>query len=353
MIGAVTFAFCCVLAGILGFAAHRASVCTVRAVAEYTHSGTGYMMASIGKSVLWVFAITLPVFFLLPQTASNIGGWQLTTMAMVGGVLFGIGAGVNGACAYSTMARMVDGEIGMLLAVAGFALGVGAFVVLLGGEVLARPAATPGLVPAVVSYAGILGAMFLAWALYEFMRLWRTRPKDRSLRQLVLAPQYRLSTSAMLIGLCAGTIFLLFGSPGYTTTFQQVIEGYLGTRDWPPYGRWVVLSAVLLGMLSSTWQRRSFRIDWRPRWSWLRNIFGGALMGFGTALLPGGNDALVLYGIPSLSPHAIPAYLALVAGIAVALLTMRAVFGVEMRVACRQDLYIADVSADLARREKP
>lgn len=352
MLGVLTFLFCVLLAGILGFAAHRASVCTVRAVAEYTHSGTGYMMLSIGKSVLWVFAITLPIFFLMPQTAANIGGWQLTGMAIVGGLLFGIGAAVNGACAYSTMARMVDGEIGMLLAVVGFALGVGVFVYLLGGQVLARPAAAPGMISAVLPYTGILGALLLAWAVYEFLRLWRSRPKDRTLRQLVLAPQYRLSTAAMLIGLCAGTIFLLFGSPGYTTTFQQVIEGYLGSRDWPQHGRWIVLGAVLFGMFSSTWQRRSFRVDWRPRWSWLRNIFGGALMGFGTALLPGGNDALILYGIPSLSPHAVPAYLALVAGIAVALLTMRAIFGVEMRVACRRDLYIADVSADIAKRDK-
>lgn len=76
-------------------------------------------------------------------------------------------------------------------------------------------------------------------------------------------------------------------------------------------------------------------------------------MGLGTALLPGGNDALVLYGIPSLSPHALPAYLALILGIFVALLTMRAMFGIEMRVACRKDIYIADVSADLARRGQP
>lgn len=352
MIAVATFVLCCVLAGILGFATHRASVCTVRAVAEYTHSGTGHMMMSITKSVLWVFALTLPVFFLMPQTAANIGGWQLTGMAIAGGLLFGIGAGVNGACAYSTMARMVDGEIAMLLAVAGFALGVGAFVLLLGGQVLARPAPTPGLVPAILPYSGILGALLLAWAAYEFVRLWRTRPEDRSVWRLILAPQYRLSTAAMLIGLCAATIFLLFGSPGYTTTFQQVIEGYLGTRDWPQHGRWIVLGAVLFGMLSSTWQRRSFRIDWRPRLGWIRNILGGVMMGFGTALLPGGNDALVLYGIPGLSPHAIPAYLALVAGIAVALLAMRAVFGVEMRVACRKDLYIADDSADIARREK-
>jgi hypothetical protein len=53
----------CILAAILGFAAHRASVCTVRAVAEMTHSRTGYMPASIGKSAIWVFAITTRAMF--------------------------------------------------------------------------------------------------------------------------------------------------------------------------------------------------------------------------------------------------------------------------------------------------
>jgi hypothetical protein len=120
----------------------------------------------------------------------------------------------------------------------------------------------------------------------------------------------------------------------------------------PAYGRWVVLGAVLFGMLASTLQRGSFRIDWKPRLSWLRNIFGGILMGLGCALLPGGNDALILYGIPGLSPHALPAYGALLLGIFVALITMRAIFRVEMRVACRNDMYISDSSTDLAKREK-
>lgn len=340
----------CILAGILGFAAHRASVCTVRAVAEMTHSRTGYMLASIIKSALWVFAITIPVFLLVPQTATGIGGWQLTLTAIFGGLLFGIGSGINGACAYATMARMVDGEVGMLITVGGFVLGVLLFIALLGASVVARPVATPGLVPQMLDFAPYIGAALLIWVIYEMARLWRTRPEGATLRSMVLAPQYRLSTSALLIGLASGTIFLLFGSPGYTTTLQQVVEGYFGSRPPPAYGRWIVLGAVLFGMLASTWQRGSFRIDWRPRWSWLRNIFGGILMGLGTALLPGGNDALVLYGIPSLSPHALPAYAALILGIFVALLTMRAFFGVEMRVACRKDMFIADASADLARR---
>src|SRR5262245_13041519 len=338
----LTLILSCILAGVLGFAAHRASVCTVRGVAELTHSGTGFMLASIGKSALWVFAITIPAFLLLPQVETNVSGWQLTGWAMLGGLMFGIGAGLNGACAYATMTRMVDGEVGMLLTIVGFALGVVLFVLLLGNGVVTRPTRTPGLVPQMLTYAPIIGAVLLAWAAYEIVRLWRTRPPGATLKSMILAPQYRLSTSALLIGLASGAIFLMFGSPGYTTTFQQVVEGYIGSQPWPYYGRWVVLGAVLFGMLSSTFQRKSFRIDWRPRWSWLRNIFGGILMGFGTALLPGGNDALVLYGIPSLSPHALPAYAALVVGIFVALLTMRALFGIEMRVACRNDLYIAD-----------
>jgi hypothetical protein len=293
----------CILAAILGFAAHRASICTVRAVAEFTHSGTGYMFASIVKSALWVFAITIPVFLLL-------------------------------------------------LTVLGFAAGVLLFVALISTGTLVRPAPAPSQLPGAMQVAPYIVAVLLILGLYEAVRLWRSRPSGTTLRTLVCARAYRLSTAALLMGLAGGLILLLFGSAGYTTTFQQVVEAHAGTRPMPAYGRWLVLAAVLFGMFASTWQRGSFRIDWRPRLSWLRNIFGGVLMGLGCALLPGGNDALILYGIPGLSPHALPAYAALLLGIFVALLTMRAMFGVEMRVACRNDMYIADASADLARRDK-
>jgi uncharacterized membrane protein YedE/YeeE len=89
------------------------------------------MLASIGKSALWVVAITLPFFWLMPEAGMKLSGWPLTPFALAGGFLFGFGAAVNGACAYSTMARLVDGEGGMLMTIAGFALGVLGFVALL------------------------------------------------------------------------------------------------------------------------------------------------------------------------------------------------------------------------------
>ena len=63
-------------------------------------------------------------------------------------------------------------------------------------------------------------------------------------------------------------------------------------------------------------------------------------MGFGVALAHGGNDSLVLYAIPILSPHALPAYAALALGVVAGLLTIRSLIGVEIRAECRNDLYL-------------
>ena len=293
------------LAIILGFAAHRGSICMVRGVAEVLSARTGFMLISIGKSMLWVFAVSLPFFWLL---SGGLTGWQLSAVAVLGGFVFGVGAAINGACAYATMARLVDGEGGMLVTIAGFALGVLCFVGLLSQHWVARPVQTPALGASAITYAALIAAIALVWCLYEFLRLWRTRPAGTGLSALAFARQYRLSTTAVIMGGATGALLLLFGPLGYTSTFEQVIEAVTGVRAWPPTVRWVILAAVLAGMLLSTVQRGTFRVDWRPRRSWLRNFSGGILMGLGVALTPGGNDALVLYGVPSLSPHALPLF---------------------------------------------
>lgn len=329
-------------AALLGFAAHRASICTVRAVAEVISARTAYMLASIGKSSLWVIALTVPFLWLVPAAAYGIGGWQLTATALAGGLAFGLGAAINGGCAYSTMTRLMDGEVRMAASIGGFSVGIFTFLALVDLQWLTRPAPAPALLGSVLAFALLISAVLLAWAIYELPRIWRLRPKDMRLKHMVLAPQYRLSSAALLIGIASAVIFLLVRSPGYTITLQNLLQGVVGSGALPAAMRVFLLLAVLAGMLASTLQRGSFRLDWRPRWSWLRNIFGGALMGLGTAMLPGGNDALVLYGIPSFSPHALPAYGALLIGAAVGVVAMKYLGGVDMRVVCSNDIYRAE-----------
>jgi uncharacterized protein len=332
----------CILAAVLGFAAHRASVCMVRAVAEVITSRTCQLLVSIGKSMLWVAAASTPVVLLMPSIGANVPNWPLTGASVLGGFVFGIGAAINGACAYSTMARLVDGEGGMLVTVAALAIGILCFAALAGRGWLDRPASTPPSVGSPSKWGLLVVLALTLWCLYEAVRLWRSRQAGLRIRDLALAPQYRLSSAAMLIGLAGAAIFLMYGSASYTVTVQQVVEGLRGTGVFPAPERWLLLLAVMAGMLLSTLQRGSFRLDWRPRWMWLRNLCGGMLMGVGIALTPGGNDALVLSGIPSLSPHALPALLAVVLGAALGVLVMRAWFGIELRIACRNDLYITN-----------
>ena len=331
-----------ILAAVLGFAAHRASICTVRGVAEVMSSGTGHILLGIGKAALWVSAITIPIFALMPSASMGLGAWPLTGMAVLGGFVFGVGAAINGGCAFSTLARLADGEGRMLAAGAAFGLGVLAFILLADWHVVERPVPLPALVGSLLGWwPFVIAVVLVPWGLFEAARLWRTRPRGDRVHVLLLAPQYRVSSAAMLIGVAGAAIFLIHGSPSYTVTLQQVVEGWRGSGHFPAIERWLLLLAMLAGMLLSTWQRGSFRLDWRPRPSWLRNLCGGFLMGLGVGLTPGGNDTLVLYGIPSLSPHALPASLAMLAGIALGLWAMRAALGIELRVACRNDLSTA------------
>ena len=65
---------------------------------------------------------------------------------------------------------------------------------------------------------------------------------------------------------------------------------------------------------------------------------GGILMGIGTVLVPGGNDGLILFAIPSLSTHAIPAYLGVFSGILTTLAVMRALGRHIPPVICSGDI---------------
>ena len=97
-------------------------------------------------------------------------------------------------------------------------------------------------------------------------------------------------------------------------------------------------AALIIGIGLSAWQGRRFLLQWRPHRSWAAYGAGGMLMGIGAAMIPGGNDVLILHGIPSLSPHAIPAFLAMLGGIAISLTGMRALGLNIPRIDCSGDI---------------
>ena len=309
------------LALLLGFAAHRASLCSVRAVEEMLASQRMRILGSFVKTALWTMAVALPISWLWPERAVPVQVYAFSVGAVVGGFVFGLGAALNGGCTFSTLGYLADGCLWMLATLFGFCTGIAAWRY--AADAMLISSAQPLMVQ--MSRSSMLVPVCLLlwlWAGWESLRLWRSRASTLSWRKRICAERYSLSVAALILGGAGGALYTLHGSWTYTTVFKREVESLMTAGVGPPVLLMWLFLAVFAGMVLSSWTRGSFQLRWRGG-GWLRRFLGGLLMGLGGALIPGGNDELILRAIPALSPHAVPAYLALLVGISFALLLLR------------------------------
>jgi len=312
---------------LIGYAAHRASLCNVRAVADILQRRDPTMLLGLLQAVLWMAALTGMLVLaggLVPAPAQVRMplGW-----ALAGGLLFGAGAALNGGCSLSTLHRLADGNLGMLATLGGFGAGVLAWVVVMeqGHPAQLTPVVSVWLRwPALAPW---LLAALLLWVALRVRAFWRLARAagPGALRAHVLAPSYPPWIAAALLGLSGGLLYATQGAWSYTSFLRSELVHGLGRAMAPRAWHAVLVAGLLAGMSISALQRRS--LVWRGPGrlaGWLRHAAGGFLMGAGAALIPGGNDTLLLSGLPSLSATALGTYLFLLAGIAATLRLLRA-----------------------------
>ena len=325
------------LAVLLGFAVHRAGLCTVRTVAEIFSTRRAYMMVTMLKTVLWVMAVSVPIFLLLPDAAAPNRGYTKTAAAIIGGVVFGVGAAVNGGCAFSTLSHLTNGNLWMLTTIFGFCIGVADLSIMI-------PMIEPGqaLTPLVFKAPRplIFTVLAILWLLicWEIVRLWKSRAKGNNWIQLFLSRYYRLSTAGLVLGFSGGLLYVLHGSWTYTNALKRQVQSLWLPIEQPVIIHLLLFLALFCGMILSAWQRGSLRLRWRRIQTWPCHLIGGTLMGAAAVLIPGGNNTLILKNLPGLSPHAIPAFVALLFGIGVTLIFMRLLTGQTLQVVCTNDI---------------
>jgi len=310
------------LTAIIGFAAHRASLCTVRAVLEIVHSRTAYMLASFIKTALWA-AFVFGVFVWITPAPSQLMVLEPRALSVAGGFLFGIGAACNGACSYSTLQRIADGDLWGLTTLAGMLAGIFAWTTLDVALVMTHSVTLPvawtqigAWAPWLLLALGVLGSI-------EMYRQWQQHPTPGDLRARALAPHYRVASAALVMGLCAGLLYALHGGWSYTTTLRRAVEAEYRGVAGPTMLQFALFVAFFAGMLVSAMQRGSFRLRWKPSGAIWPRLAGGVMMGAGAAMVPGGNDALLLTGLPAFSGWAAAAYGAVLLGVAAGLFVLR------------------------------
>jgi uncharacterized membrane protein YedE/YeeE len=311
------------LALLMGFVADRTHLCSVHAVKEVLFERRARLLLSFVKTVLWVLATSLLLASLLATPAASSHSFQFSFTGLLGGLLFGFGSVLNDGCSLHTLTRLGRGNLGMVVSIVGLVIGA----IICKALFLQAPALVPALTD---NAAGIDAAqrqillwVLGIWVVVETFRILR-RFNFRECRRNIMAAEYGLSPAAALLGIANGVLFVVAGTWMYTYTLIQGTSNFLFTdtafyRPVPALLWWLLL-AYLVGIVASAISHHSLAVTIKPRLSWLRYFSGGILMGFGASMVPGGNDVLLLNSIPGLSAHAIPAYLAMLAGIGIALL---------------------------------
>ena len=341
-----------ILAAILGFSAQRASVCTVRAVAEILSSRSASILISFVKAAIWALPISVLVLWtdfwrVLPAVT-----YPVSLSALLGGGLFGIGAATNGACAFSTLAYFAEGKLPMLASFVGYLLGVRIWERIQATPILRLPLPTHSLLMQPTSTSMALFGLICAWILYEGRKLWRGCDRQQSWRELLLAERYRLSTAAMIIGICAGILYALSGAWTYSSVLRGLALSHTDT-SYQQGSAPILLLAMFAGMVVSAWQLGRIHLHWRGAGEWLRRLIGGTLMGFGASLVPGGNDEIILRAFPLLSPHALPAFLGVLLGIACGLWVLKLTTRRVLHVVCVGDYFKENWLADVGANQDP
>ncbi|MEI6419938.1 MAG: YeeE/YedE thiosulfate transporter family protein [Sphingomonadales bacterium] len=274
---------CVLAAAIVGFAVHRGGTCGVMAVRDILHRRDARILVGFAAATGTATLVCLPLAWVLGKGDQLPGSASLGPELLLGAVLLGVGASVNGACLMGSLWRLGNGEVHLLALPLGILAG-DALSHWLGWRVMLPPSrfAHPdanGLV--LVAAGGLLLAAALHW-------LRRQGPQAANL-------------ALMMTAMGAAGSLLFVALPGWS--WVDVVNNH-ARAVWdgvPPAmspGLRVLL-ATLAGALGSGWVTGQLHLKWRGWPAVVRSLAGGLLMRLGIGLIPGGNDALLLRAAPA------------------------------------------------------
>lgn len=295
----------------MGYAAQRGSICAVRGVEAVIEERSPRLFLSFLRASGWVALVSMPLIWLGAgdvRLASNI--WPSVPI-LAGAFLFGVGAAINGGCSFGTLLRLAAGDISFLLTLVGLSLGFALQRLASWAPDPLTAGSSPLAQPNIATIAAF--ALLTAWAIREMLRLPRRHPLGTG--------GWPPEVAVVVMGISGGVLYALYGSWMYTVALDRGLSAMMS--DAITDFDLLVLFVGLLG--GAAFAARRMRL-WRFRLNAVQavqRLVAGTMMGFGAALVPGGNDVLVLHAFPALSAHALPAYVAMSLGVGLAVMLRR------------------------------
>ena len=298
-------------AGTMGFAIQRGATCTVAAVEEIVNQRSGRKLLAMLEAALWV-AVGLGLAQRLHWLASLPSGYPLTMWTLPGAVLLGFGAWVNKACVFGAVARLGSGEWAYAATPLGYYFGC------LSVEAVFPAAAPPGLSSDMLMSLAASGALvpwlaLIGWRCHGLLRA-RGRTPVATATRIARAAVWSPHGATVIIGLMFLATIVLAGTWAYTDVLAGLAHGMTKALHTGA----AMAAALVAGAMIGGYTAGCMRWHGVPAIAVVRCLAGGILMAWGSLLIPGGNDGLILIGMPLLWPYAWAAFLTMGLTVAVA-----------------------------------
>jgi toxin CptA len=294
-------------AGTMGFAIQRGATCTVAAVAETLTQRKLNRLVAMIEAAIWVLG-----GLLLGNAFGLMGsmplGYALSAWTVAGAALLGVGAAVNRACVIGAIARFGNGEWVYQATSLGFYLGCLVFQI---PAIHAAPRAIAGASPVLMApiWLGVAIGAWMMWHSIQFvLRPRQSRQQSAPAKLRIWAPH----EATLIIGATFLLLLWLVGPWTYTDLLAEHARG--GMSMLVKRGGLLLAlltGAVWAGVTAGFYKPAPIRVA-----GIVRCLVGGTLMGIGSVAIPGGNDGLILTGLPLLWPHAWVAFITMCASIA-------------------------------------
>ncbi|MEZ5924508.1 MAG: YeeE/YedE thiosulfate transporter family protein [Hyphomicrobiaceae bacterium] len=298
------------LAFVVGFSVHRGTNCSVVAAEQLVRRRDPTRLASFLVGAAAAMAIAIPVLWADPGRFKVATTQGLTWAAVIGGAGYGLGALLNGACALGTFVRISEGRLSFLAAIPG--VGIGATLASGLGLAGYRQAMSPAVMatPGTGQLAAVLCAALIAIAALRATDIHLHRRRI-GLRALLRAPRWRPMLSMLITGGAGGLAYILSDAwtwPSLTRRLAEILGG--GPVDLP-LPMLLGAASLFAGAFTAASLSGRFRVRAEGFTQTLRSLFGGTVMGGSAALIPGGNDTLLLQALPALATSGLIAYAAM------------------------------------------
>jgi toxin CptA len=158
---------------VMGVGVQRGNTCTVVAFDDLLHRRSPERLMAIAYCWLWV-AGGLTLLTLTIGLTLDAQLFPVTVWSVIGGLILGIGAVVNGACTVGTVARIGSGEYAFGLTLVGFLLGC-----VLAPHVFGRTATSHSSTAALTTSLNYPVPALIGLAFVIAMTIWRLATHER------------------------------------------------------------------------------------------------------------------------------------------------------------------------------